>query len=76
MTSKKTRHQRKTEREHRKVVALYLKTIREEGWSRTAMWQHICEKTGYTRQGVCGILKRAGIDYKLNKEENGNGNQG
>lgn len=69
MTNKKTRHQRKQESEQRKVVALYKKISKEEGWTRTAMWEHICEKTGYTRQGVCGILKRAGIDYQLNKEE-------
>lgn len=69
MTNKKTRHQRKQESEQRKVVALYKKISKEEGWTRTAMWEHICEKTGYTRQGVCGILKRAGINYQLNKEE-------
>lgn len=64
MVSTKTKHQRKTEQTHRKIVKLY-RQLSDGGMfeSKTALWEEISRRTGYTREGIQRVLRVNGINY-------------
>lgn len=61
----KTEKQKQMEKAHQEVIDLY-KEFSKLGGAKTAMWQAISEKTGYTRENIQRILRINGIDYSNN----------
>ena len=62
MTSRKTKHQKRTEQNHQRIIQLY-NQLKEEDMPRTVLWETISDKTGYTREGIQRVLRINGIDY-------------
>lgn len=59
----KTVFQKRTEKRHDKVVELY-KQLDDAGWPRSAIFEALSNRTGYTRQGLYLILRKRGVNYK------------
>jgi len=72
-----TKHQRKTEQMHRRIVKLF-NELDEQDIPRTVMWAEMSARTGYTREGIQRVLRVNGIDYTTKtkrKKDDGNDDQ-
>ena len=63
MKAKKTRWRKKLDAKHEAIVAAYKEMSATEG-SRMAMWAEMERRTGYTREGIQGVLRSCGIEYR------------
>lgn len=65
MAELKTKRQKATEKAHKRIAELYAE-LSKAGGSKTAMWEELEKKTGYSRVGIQKALKKQGIDYTSN----------
>jgi len=63
----KTQFQRNKEKRHDKVVRLF-RELDGEGCARSALFEELSARTGYTRQGIYLILRRRGVDYTAKRK--------
>lgn len=62
MTTTKTKHQRKTEQMHKRIIKMF-RDLLPEDMPRTVLWEEISRRTGYTREGIQRVLRVNGINY-------------